>query len=276
MHGRVRRLTGYAAGVLLLAFPLAACSVKEDRAPCPCYLVLDMDGMAHNPDYPQGLVTIMSGQVISQERITLSDHEGTGYEKAVPRRLVDASCAAGHEDLWWHTDTLYAATGLEWGPVMLACAQVDCNDDLRHVRMDFRKEHCRVTFMLVGVTDADSYPFDLRVRANSCGVRMRDRRPVDGRYTVYARRGNTAFFHTTLPRQSESEIALDLLMHSDTHEYTPDDLVVTLDMGRMLRDQGYDWTRDDLEDVYVTVDVVKATATISIQPWDRSEVREEI
>ena len=157
-------------GLVLLLSISAACTIKEERSACPCYLNLNFDSMAKNPDYTQGLITVMNDKVLDQNRVRLEEYVGCGYEVAVPKGSIGACMVTGHEDLWWHSDTLYAATNLQWGPVMLANSISDCNTDEKWVLMDFHKEYCRVNIILVGVTDMENYPFDLRMRANCNGV----------------------------------------------------------------------------------------------------------
>lgn len=262
---------------LLFLLGAASCSVKEDRSPCPCYINLNVDQVVQNPDYTEGLVTVMTADaIIEQKRIRLADYEGKGYDVVVPRRTIHAMTAVGHEDLWWKTDTLYAATNLEWGPVMLAHETVVCDDDDKLLTMDFHKEYCRINFVLVGVVDLEDYPFDIRVRANCNALRMRDGKPIRGRYTAYANPSNTAMYSVLVPRQEDHEMIVDLLWHSDTHDYTVNDYVVTLEVGKQMQKTGYNWEKDDLDDVYVTIDVVKATVGISIRPWDSDQIEEII
>lgn len=261
--------------VLLLAVS-ASCSIKEDRRVCPCYLSLDISEAAMKGEHARALVTLVSGSLLSQESLLTQDYLEADYEVTVPRREVSASCVIGHDDLWWRSDTLMPPSGLEWGPVLLARSTEDCDDDLRHVKMSFHKEYCKVSFLLVGVSDPEAYPFDIRLRANSNALRMRDRRPLDGRYTVFARPSNTALFTVLMPRQAENEVAVDLLWHSEEHRYALDDLVTSIDLGRELAAQRYDWEKDDLDDIYVTIDVVRASASISIREWEHTDIEEVI
>lgn len=264
--------------VVFLTFLIAlSCSVKEDRSPCPCYLNLNIDQAVNDPDYEEGLVTVMTHEnMICQERVRLSDYEGAGYDVVVPRKLINAMVAVGHEDLWWKSDTLSAATNLEWGPVRLAGESDLCDADDKRFVMQFHKEYCRMNFILVGVVDVDSYPFDIRIRANCNALRLRDRKPVRGRYTAYAVPSNTAMYSVLVPRQEDSEMLVDLLLHKESHEYTVDDYVATIEVGSIMARQGYNWDKIDLDDIYVNIDVLKATCSIGIVPWDEITVEEVI
>lgn len=263
-------------GLVLLLSISAACTIKEERSGCPCYLNLNFDSIAKNPDYTQGLITVMNDQVLDQNRVRLEEYVGCGYEVVVPKGSIGACMVTGHEDLWWHSDTLYAATNLQWGPVMLANSISDCYSDEKQVLMDFHKEYCRVNIILVGVTDMESYPFDLRMRANCNGVRMRDRKAVEGIYKAFASPQNTAVSSLLLPRQAENELMLDVFKHKDDSTYAEGDLVTTVNVGKTLSQTGYDWTKSDLDDIYVTLDVVNFSFTVTVAPWDNNNLTEKI
>ena len=263
-------------GLVLLLSISAACTIKEERSACPCYLNLNFDSMAKNPDYTQGLITVMNDKVLDQNRVRLEEYVGCGYEVAVPKGSIGACMVTGHEDLWWHSDTLYAATNLQWGPVMLANSISDCNTDEKWVLMDFHKEYCRVNIILVGVTDMENYPFDLRMRANCNGVRMRDRKAVEGLYKAFATPQNTAVSSLLLPRQADNELMLDVFKHKDDRTYAEGDLVTIVNVGKVLSQTGYDWTKSDLDDIYVTLDVVNFSLSVSVAPWENNNYTEII
>lgn len=268
----------FAVGVIFTAFLCAlSCSVKEDRSPCPCYLNLNVDQMVQQADYAEGIVTVMtSDNMLEQTRVNLSDYEGIGYDVAVPRKTIHSMVAVGHEDLWWNADTLFAATNLEWGPVMLAKETSLCDGDDKFLNMDFHKEYCRVNFMLVGVIDVEEYPFDIRVKANSNAIRMRDGMPVNGNYTAYASPLNTGMYTVLVPRQKDDGLIVSLLMHSETHNYTSDDYVFTIELGDLLNKQGYRWDKQDLDDVYLKIDIVRASCSVFVMPWENIQIDEEI
>lgn len=267
-----------AIGVTLTYFlGTVSCSIKEDRSPCPCYLNLNVDQMVQKPDYTEGIITVMtSDRIVEQSRVTLSDYEEVGYDVTVPRKTIHSMVAVGHDDLWWNSDTLLAAANLEWGPVMLAKETSICDGDDKFLNMDFHKEYCRINFILVGVIDVEGYPFDIRVRANSNALRMRDGMPVNGNYNAYASPLNTGMHTVLVPRQKDDGMIVDILVHSETHEYTSEDYVFSLELGKSLDKQGYRWDKQDLDDVYLNIDIVKATCSVLVVPWENKQIDEEI
>ena len=252
---------------------LVSCSIKEDRAECPCWLTLNYDSLIRTFDYTRALVTVVSNQVVVQENVDILPLEGIGSEYSVPRRENIAACAVGHENLWWSGDTLTVPTGLEWGKVFLDAQHVDCSGDLAYAAFNVHKEYCQINFILVGLNDTSTYPFDIRVRANCNGIRMRDRKPVHGAFTAYAQPENTAeLFRVRIPRQEANEMTMDLLYKNPDHEYTEDDLLTTFDLGKAFSSVGYNWGKEDLDDMYISVDFVLGTYSIKIVPWSEDEI----
>lgn len=250
------------------ALVITACSIKEERMDCPCWLNLNYDSIIHTFDYKTALVTVIGNEVVCQENVEIIPLEGVGNEYQVPRRLNIATCAVGHENLWWHQDTLSVPTGLDWGKVYVDSQEVDCTSDLAHVDFNVHKEYCQINFILVGLNDASKYPFDIRVRANCNALRMRDRKPISGKYTSYAQPENTAeLFRVHVPRQENNEMTVDLLYKKADHKYEKNDLVKTYDIGEALDSVGYNWDKEDLDDLYITIDFVLGTFSVRILPW---------
>jgi len=259
--------------VLATTLILPSCTIKEERSECPCWLTLNYDPIIRTFDYSKALVTVVASEVVCQDNVDIIPLEGSGTEYSVPRRQNIATCAVGYENLWWKGDTLTVPTGLDWGKVFVDTQIVDCSDDLAYASFDVHKEYCQINFILVGLNDASHYPFDIRVRGNSNGIRMRDRKPVHGKFTTYAQPENTAeLFRVRIPRQEANELTADLLIRKADHNYAKTDLVMTTDLGVAMESVGYNWGKEDLDDLYVTVDFVLGTFSVSIVPWKESDV----
>lgn len=255
--------------VLPAAIAAMSCSVKEDRSACPCYLTLNFDELSNAGECGDGLVTISSDGIISQEQISVQDYFGSGYESVVPRRHVTASCVAGLAEEKWDADILYVPDGIQWGRIMLASEGLDCKEDEYVVPMHFNKEYCTVTVEIIGISENNTPFWTVRLSASSCGIRMDDRFPVSGPYSVIAsRQGEGTVYSVRVPRQSDFDMSLDLSAKDGTS--------FCLDIGRLVQDQGYDWTRPDLDDIYVVVDYARAVASVDIRKWNVNDVDESI
>ncbi len=255
--------------VLLTTGILAACTVKEDRSECPCLLVLNVDEMADDRDHVDGLLTVSSDRFLFQEQIDIGSYAGTGYEIEVPRRETISSCAVGTVPALWRSDSLFVREGQEWGRVMHASETSGCNSDICHADMHFHKEYCTVGFILLGVPLGEPYPFEIVLKADCCGIFMKDSAPVRGPYSAKARPSDVeTIYSVRVPRQDDGSMLADLARAGE--------VVSVLDIGAAISAQGYDWKKADLDDVYVTIDYAHATFSVEIVDWDVNEVEETI
>ena len=111
---------------LVLLAP-SACTVKETRTDCPCYVTLDLDDFALLQDYDTGKVGMHSGTEMSQEDFTPSQYLGRGYETSVRRLPCVFFSVVGQEGLNMCSDTLKVSVGSEWPRVMADSAAGECS-----------------------------------------------------------------------------------------------------------------------------------------------------
>ena len=262
--------------LLLPAFPLVSCSIKESRAECPCYALIDLDEYAELSDAEDILVTVRGGGVSSNSEVKLTDCLGCGHEEKVGRSSVIFCSASGYGDMNVQSDSVRAPGNMEWGKIFSDGQIADCDDDICVVRMRPHKEYCTVIFLVVGVP-SEGLLFDMRVRANSDGVRLRDSKPLEGAYTAYVS-GSFAgsVCSVRIPRQEDDNMVLDLLEHREDRTYTAEDILTSFPLGRMIRAQGFSWTKSSLDDVYITIDYSRMIADVSIIEWNEKDIEESI
>ena len=119
--------------------------------------------------------------------------------------------------------------------------------------------------------------YDYRIRANSCGIRLRDRASVRGAFSAVADNPWTgSVYAVTMPRQNDYDAVLDILCHEETKMFTVDDYVSEIKLGAVMKASGYDWTKDSLDDIYVTIDFARATVSVGIEQWEDENVDDQI
>lgn len=263
-----------ATAALLL---VSACTVKEPRGDCPCYVTLDLDDFARLQDYDKGKVGMHSGSELSEEDISPAQYMGRGYETSVRRVPSVFFTVVGHEGLSFSSDTLRVAFGREWTRVMADSVAGECSGDSEYLKLSPRKEYCTVFLVVVGKDSSIEDEYDFRVRANSCGIRLRDRASVRGAFSAVAQNPWTgSVYSVTMPRQSDYDAVLDILVHEDTRMYTVDDHVADVKLGAIMQANGYDWTKDSLDDIYVTVDFASANVSVGIEEWKDEDIQDQI
>ena len=251
-----------------------SCSVKEERAGCPCYLVLDVDGIIAQGEYSEALVTVESaGGMVSQEKIRLRDYADGGYVVKVPRRKAFASVVCGTRNGSWHTDTLLVVENAEADPIRAFALARDCTGlDETTAEVRLHKQYCNVNFTVVGYEPGRTYPYRLELLADCNALRLFDLGPVDGSYTAEVSESHSGIFSVRVPRQKQ-DAGLRLSFYGNDPEAAPLDtqeLLFSLDLAAMMKARGYDWTKEDLDDIYITVDFASASFELSVLPWDET------
>ena len=248
-----------AAAVCLL---LPGC-VKEDRTGCPCYLTLNFDGVIANDGYVEAVTTLTpcSDRKQEQEKIDIWDYEGVGYEKKVVKDLVRASVVCGFKNGSFREDSYIVPKSVQCDPIMAFAFTKRCEGERENAVVELHKQFCRIHFKFVGLESRSEYPYELRVRADCCGLSLYDLQPVEGEYTAIAVETNSGDLSVVLPRQKVSAVSLDLL---DTDA----EVAQTVDLGARMEAMAYDWTKADLDDIVVEIDYALANVETEIIPWD--------
>ena len=82
--------------ILAALLSLAACSIKEDRTPCPCWLSIDFTRVSQKN---VNVAAWGDGELFS-ERIAVKDYlDPESYEKTVPKGYVYTSVVSGERDM---------------------------------------------------------------------------------------------------------------------------------------------------------------------------------
>ena len=254
-----------------------SCSIKEDRSPCPCYAKIDIDDFCELGNDTNALVSYNSYSGMKSERVSLPETYGNVYEVEVGRKSNWFSCISGASGMSVGEDCIVCPPGCEWNGVYAGARSLPCDSDDVFVEIMPHKEFCRITFVIVGLSSARTYPYDIRVRANSNGIRIHDCRPVEGEYCAYSSFNQSGTMTSvSVPRQTDDEMVMELLVHKDGHLYSDEDLVGTFPLGKMIREQGYSWEKEDLEDIYITLDYTRVSVSVSLNDWAEEHYDEGI
>lgn len=249
------------AAVVVCLLPLGC--VKEDRMGCPCYLTLNFDRVITEDGYFEAVTTLTpcSDRAQDQEKINIWDYEGVGYEKKVVKDQVRASVVCGFKNGSFRDDSYIVPKSVQCDPIMAFALSKRCEGERETAEVELHKQFCRIHFRFVGLGSRSEYPYELRVRADCCGLRLFDLQPVEGEYTAIAVETNSGDLSVVLPRQKVNAVALDLL---DAKAQ----VAQTVDLGARMEAMGYDWAKADLDDIVVEIDYTLANVETEIIPWD--------
>lgn len=230
----------------LAILALSACSVKADRAECPCYLTAAFDREF------AGRITLTGWQhaarVLMEE--ALVPNAGGEFVLGIPRGVYEFCAGVGYNviSLGEQSDSLYLWSSM--GPV-------DATGEDLYLPLSMDKQFATLDLDMVR-------PCTVSVRGRVRGVDLFTLAPLGGDFRYEPRSGDGVHYRVRLPRQlpaPEGYEPLELLVLDG--ETGP----VSVPLGWMIEASGYDWLARSLADMEVRVDHVAREMTIRVQEW---------
>lgn len=242
-----RLMAGAVAAVLLLLFTAISCTVKENRAHCPCLLAVRISAVRSPP------ATFVC--ISEQDAANINVPGDTLFHVPVPRGRVLALAYAGVEGIPHPEEGCTAPPGHAFPPLYLASASVEASGDSVAVHLPLRKQFCTLSLTLEG-PPGWAEPYAMEVCGEVCGVSL-DGAPLPGSF----RAPLSAPFAVRLPRQHpEDPLWLNVRMPADS-------VLRRFNLGAVLQDAGYDWTAPDLEDLDLTLELSVTAVTFRSGLW---------
>lgn len=244
--------------VLICVFSLivcAGCSVKEDRAICPCRLVLDFS------EVDTTLIRSADVEMFSEDSLFLKNHLEAEdfeveYDLSVPRKQLQLCLWSGREG-FESDDGLRIPYGEEAPEVYFHSSVVDADcEQLREI-VKMRKNHCRLTMIMKG---EEFTPISVSLLGNVDGY-TRDGIPSTGQFRCSSNVGSEGVCSMVIPRQIDNTLQMELDDGSGVFK--------KFAIGEFIAESGYDWTTQDLDDITVELDFAVTHLTLAIQGWEK-------
>ena len=255
-----RRRLSFAAAVLLLA--LSSCSVKEDRDDCPCWLQIDLSTCSRYTD-------LVSLKGWTDERSVFGVHVPgedfpTVHEEEVPRGMVHY-CAHSLPGSYGSTGMTVVVPEGDQSPRLYAYrADVPAYGETATDRVSLHKQYAAVAVKMENADDG----FSVMVRGRWNGLDLVTLAPVGGTFSFAPDRTEDGVWYFRLMRQGDDSLVMDITgADGNTFPY---------DLGGMIRETGYDWTAEDLDDIFLGVDYATGEVSVSVIPWEEGLVYDEI
>ena len=256
---------------ILVPFLLCASCVKEERGDCPCYLILDFDELIDQGAYSEAIATLSpsTDRVLYQQKISIGEYEGRGYEIRVPKDVVKASVICGFKNVNFAGDRITVPYNEQSDPVMAFGVERVVTGERDTLQVALHKQFCNVDFRISGLDTRTEFPYELRVCAECNGLRLPDLSPLAGGFSAMAVEDDTQNLSLRVPRQQRNIMSMEVLDKRDGHIYS-------VNLGEMLDDLNYDWNKADLDDIELIVDFVQMTIEVVLVPWDKNNDYETI
>ena len=245
--------------VPMLMLTLLSCSVKEDRSLCACWLTLDLSSCAGASD----LIRI---RVISADEVVVRDfipgEDSPFYEIPVSKGSCSLEAFLCPQGLQTGAGAISVAPGDSCPELYAFCSTFLAAGETAGQKVELHKQFSQITLTL------EDSPWDnpgcaFEVTAPSAGISLPEMGAAGGgfRFLVpYSGPGQRLF---RLPRQKESDADRILL------ELTaPDGYRQTIELGRLLKESGFDWNAEDLPDAVLSIRGGEVSLQITGADWE--------
>ena len=218
---------------------LTACTVKEDRGDCPCWLTV-------RASYPNEVVSAWFGtQPIFQ------DEDGQQVDRKVPRGDVDVVASRGR---------FTVPQGEQMAELFASVSHVDTRTEELEVIPYLHKQFARV-YLEFQDTDDGRVGYILAVQGNIMGADKRTLEPVEGTFHCAPDESSDRGYEVRVPRQKDD--SLMLLQFNDDGEELP-----SIPIGQIIKKAGFDWTQESLGDVSILANIPEMRFQITVMDWE--------
>ena len=237
--------------ILVSLLLLPSCSVKENRAACPCALALEMTGLPVRP-----VVVGVTGEGYSCTEIVQAD---TVLVLPVPKGEVAVSAVGGA--LAEADGSVRIPQGEEAPPLYLFYASVSTETEQVVLPVTLHKQYCALELVFKGPAGYGP-PFEVAVEGAYGGWEA-DGSPAPGPFSRRLLPASDGHATLRLPRQGDDSLLMHIVFS--------DQVVRTFALGSYIAASGYDWTAPDLEDLTLHVDISLTSVTVSTDLWTLTE-----
>lgn len=237
-----------------MAAVLASCSVKEDRAACPCVLVLDVSSV------DSSLVSAAELIVTQGEKKAVADSLIFGSLSScsflVPRGYLHLSVWSGAGKNVTE-DGLDIPIGEDCPRVYMHDSELDATGEQVVETVMMRKNHCVLTVM---TEQGKEFAHEMTVIGNVAGFDS-EGLPKSGRFEYCLDQEKyEEVWKVVLPRQLDSSLTLQVNDRRGN--------VKNFALGQYINESGYDWGTPDLSDLTIALDYALTQMTIKINGWE--------
>ncbi len=244
---------------VLAAILLCSCTVKEDRGPCPSRLTVDASAFRDVSDVAFVSLTTETQSLKDTLYLDSGDMEAVWEaNKGLMTAYAFSNVGKGREK----DGVVTIPPGEEADPLRAFCHRFECYEELAGIEAVPNRQSALVHLRVLNVEG--SYPYELQVSGDVCGIDLKTLSPLEGEYRHWIRldEGLTCEFH--LPRQGRwSRAVIDVFLDGTCIDSLP--------LHSWIDAAGYDWTLDDLPDIHIDIVHGLLQVFINIQGWEHED-----
>lgn len=235
----------------------AGCSIKENREDCPCRLTLDMGSVCVKSGDSLDLIIFSDTTIVCRMKLdSASLREDLVIE--VPRRTLRLMAWCGGDGMTGRNG-LVIPVGRSCPKVYTHASDVTANCEETCDTLKMHKNHCVMSIGFLYDWEGD---VEFTVQGNVFGY-DRFGSPLEGAFAapaVMMPEKGEGVHQVVLPRQCGGELTLTVEGAGGKPR--------TFRLSNYIEAVGYDWTKTDLDDLKVTIDMVNTTVSLSVSGWD--------
>ena len=243
----------------LLAASLLSCSVKEDRDGCPCWLDIDLSGCERFTDMVSLKGWTADSNVLG-DNVYKPDFDHL-FEAEVPRGSVSYCASSGLEASLRSGMSVVIPEGAQSDMLYAYRADVITLGETAYDKVCLHKQYATVLMKF----EDESTVRSITVRSDWNGLDLATLQPVRGTFSYTPAQSEDRTWSLRLPRQGDDSLTMEV---TDLTTGRPE----TFDLGEIISKTGYDWTAEDLDDIYIGIDWARGEVSIRIEGWDPGHI----
>lgn len=249
--------------LVCVLFGAVSCSVKEVRDECPVWVTVLTDRFVQG-GHNEGTLSFHGVESIAREDVSFLNIIGKGYVQPVPRDYARVAVLSGVENERFSDTNMYVPYGRQAGLIWWYGETFSVNADEYLVEAVPHKEYCLLQFLFdTSSTAPAGYKWRFRIKADCSGMNVYTAEPLEGDYCCPVGPNAVGEWYGVLPRQKRNNMILEIFEPYEGSE-TEGPTVYEINLGERFAEQGYDWSKEDLDDIKVKVGFSAATIQIEV------------
>ena len=259
MSSRLIRMANSILAVVFLLFGQVSCTVKEDRRVCPCSLEVSF----YDRERIEGPITMVgwSAEELFDVTIKPNDYPESYFHNA-PRTMISFGAAAGVTDCLQSGHYLMIKEGNECDSLYVYSDFIDCTGETAHTMVNFHKQFVTLN-LCVASAKYDANEYSLVIESNSCGIDMLSCKAIAGDFRCVPVFSEGNEYKCRIGRQGDESMTL-------TVTHSSGDIAV-FPLGSFIGAIGYDWKAEDLQDIYISIDIARGKIGVGVAGWEGVE-----
>lgn len=250
---------------IAILFLLSACTVKEEREDCPCILTIYMPESFLDDN--KLLIKGWTGnETLFSDKVDIRDYP-EGQEKRVPKGSVEYFACSNLSNSHLDGTRIITSKGKQADRIFAYSTSLDTSSETAYDRIFLHKQFATLHITFGKKYGNDPGISDVEIDAGYNGIDILGMRPLEGDFHYNAKAQDNGH-EIRLPRQGDGRIQMKILRNST--------LIDTLELDTILKENGFSWEKEDLDDIWLDFDYGRHTVTVKTEEWVGTEPYAEV